>query len=663
MPVISSSGALTEIERRPTVFSAGGSVALYNGLRQTYAKIVETQPNVRTVISFLARNIAQLGIHLFDRVSDNDRERVTDHPFVAALRTPNPLDRRMTRYRLIHATVSDLCTYDAAYWALVKGPDSNRPGIVRLPADRVAVIGESWLWPEAYELRGNRGKLVMTPDQVVHFQGSLNLEDPLVGTSPIETLRRILAEEASAGEYREQYWRSGARISGLIERPADAPPWSGPAHDRFKSSWQGAYTGTGPDAGGTPILEDGMKFKETAGTARDAQYIESRKLTREESAAIYHVHPAFVGILEHANFSNMREQHRSLYMDTLGPWIVMLEEDLEAQALPAYATPAELETFYLQFNIAEKLRGSMDELAEAVVKLVGRPKLTANEGRALLNRNALPEAEGLVTPLNVIVGGQVSAGGDPVDEAGTASRPKAKAIDPSSSKAGITPATDAALRRESEATHRQALERTFARQGRSVTSAVGANLNRLTAAGIKADDALDRERFDAELTADLLGLAQATAGLYANATADALAFEDLDLAVLDPWLATNAELAAVAINDTTEAQIEKALADDEDPAGALAAVFAVAVGARATQIAVTRTTTVANFSSVDTARQAGRGSKVWHVRSSNPRPSHANLNGEEVELGANFSLGGAWPGDSSMGADEVAGCTCSVEFT
>ena len=205
MPVISSAGSLTELERRPTVFTAGGSVALYNNLRLTYAKIVETQPNVRTVISFLARNIAQLGIHLFDRVDDTDRVRITDHPFVDALRTPNPLDRRMTRYQLIHATVTDLCAYDSAYWALVKGPDINRPGIVRLPADRVAVIGESWLWPEAYELRGNRGKLVMTPDQVVHFQGSLNLEDPLVGTSPIETLRRILAEEASAAEYREQY--------------------------------------------------------------------------------------------------------------------------------------------------------------------------------------------------------------------------------------------------------------------------------------------------------------------------------------------------------------------------------------------------------------------------------------------------------------------------
>lgn len=663
MAVISSSGALTDLERRPAQYSgAGGSVALYNNLRQTYAQIVESQPNVRTVISFLARNIAQLGIHLYDRVSDTDRVRVTDHDFVRALKTPNPLDRRMTRYRLIHATVSDVCAYDVAYWALVKPPRGvTRPGIVRLPPSKVSVVGESWLWPEAYELRGNRGKIRITPDQIVHFQGSLNLVDPLVGTSPIETLRRVLAEEAAAGEYREQYWRSGARISGVIERPADAPPWSDPARDRFRNSWRAAYTGEGPGAGGTPLLEDGMSFKETAGTAREAQYIEARKLTREETAAAYHVHPAFVGILEHANFSNMREQHRSLYMDTLGPWVVMLEEDLEAQALPAFeANDANLETLYVAFNTAEKLRGSLEELAASIVSLVGRPVLTANEGRAILDRNELDDGDGLVTPLNVIVGGQTTPGGDPVDEAGTASRrlgpAPAKAV--TRAKAGISEGSLRAIRTETEAAHVRALERTFERQRRAVLSAYGAR------PGVSAEELFDRDRWDDELASDLLGLALLTAELHAGATASALALDPdvIDLSVMEPYLADNARFAARNINHTTLEDLARGLLEEEQREN-LNHVFAIAATSRAAQIATTRVTAVGNFASVDTARQAGRGSKVWRVLSSNPRPSHAAVNGEEVPLGSNFSIGGAWPGDPAMGAAEIANCTCAVEFT
>lgn len=660
MAVISSNGALKNLERRQTSYSAGGSVHLYNNLRQTYAQIVETQPNVRTVISFLARNIAQLGIHLYDRVADDDRQRVTDHDFLRALNRPNPLDRRMTRYRLIHATVSDLCAYDVAYWAFVAPPrGESRPAIVRLPAGRTRVVGESWLWPEAYELQGNRGKMTLRPDQVVHFQGSLNLTDPLIGLSPIETLRRILAEEASAGEYREQYWRSGARISGVIERPSDAPPWTDGARNRFRDSWKAAYTGSSsPETGGTPLLEDGMTFKETAGTARDAQYVEARKLTREETAAAYHVHPAFVGILEHANFANMREQHRSLYMDTLGPWVVMLEEDLEAQALPEYATPDELDSLYVEFNIAEKLRGSVEDLADSIVRLTGRPVLTANEGRAILNRNALDNGDGLVIPLNVAVGGQLIEGEDPVDEAGNSDTlgleellAKAAGV-----KAGITSGTRDSLTTESEEAHRQALVRHFRRQGRAVNSAFGARPQ----AG--ADELLDRNRWDLELTNDLLGLAQATAALFAGATADALAFTELDLDVMDPWLTNNARIAAQSINRSTADDLAKALLD-EDTAGAIADVFTFAAATRAPALATGRVTSLSNFASHDTARQAGRGSKVWRVLSQNPRPSHAALNGEEVPLGTNFSNGAAWPGDPNLPVHEVAGCTCTVEFT
>src|SRR5690554_6984432 len=55
-------------------------------------------------------------------------------------------------------------------------------------------------------------------------------------------------------------------------------------------------------------------------TRRSSDLIEARKLTREEVAAAYYIPPPLVGILDHATFSNIREQHKQLYQDTLGPW-------------------------------------------------------------------------------------------------------------------------------------------------------------------------------------------------------------------------------------------------------------------------------------------------------------------------------------------------------
>jgi phage portal protein BeeE len=60
-----------------------------------------------------------------------------------------------------------------------------------------------------------------------------------------------------------------------------------------------------------------------------------------------------VGILDNATFSNIREQHKNLYQDSLGPWLAMIEQDIMLQLLPEFD---DREGVYVEFNIAEKLR-------------------------------------------------------------------------------------------------------------------------------------------------------------------------------------------------------------------------------------------------------------------------------------------------------------------
>jgi hypothetical protein len=47
-----------------------------------------------------------------------------------------------------------------------------------------------------------------------------------------------------------------------------------------------------------------------------------------------------------------------------------------------------------------------------------------------------------------------------------------------------------------------------------------------------------------------------------------------------------------------------------------------------------------------------------------PRPSHAAMNGETVDIESTFSNGARWPADSSaLTADDIAGCNCEVVIT
>lgn len=404
--MIRSAGEIVGLQRpapQPWARSTTGFATYDNGFVD-YEAIYRSQPAVRTVISFIARNIAELGIHVFDRVSDTERQRLADHPLAQLLARPQPAPSKVTRYRLIDATVNDLGIYDQAFWAKIRAGDSGRVGaLLRIPPNKIEPIGENWLVPDGYRIGGRSGREV-DADDVVHFYG-FNPLDARVGLSKMETLRAILAEEISIDQYRSWYWQNAARIGGVIERPLDAPEWSDPARKRFRQEWHALHTGT-VNSGGTAILEDGMTWKPASFSAKDSQLVEGRKLSREEVAAVYHIPQHAVGILDHATFSNIVEQNRQLYTDAFGPTIQSMKEDLELQLLPDLD---DRPTVYVQFNIAAKLRGSFEQKAAQIGAAVGGPWMTPNEGRAM---DELPPVDGgdVLNPSPTTPGAPAAAG-------------------------------------------------------------------------------------------------------------------------------------------------------------------------------------------------------------------------------------------------------------
>lgn len=701
-----SEGKLLAVQK-PT-YQAPTALRINDDLSQDYASIYRQQQSVRTVVDFLARNIAQLALHTFRRLDDSDRARVTDHPFAIMMRNPNPYT---TGYRLIYSLIADRGIYDRALW--VKVFQDGRHMLVRIPP-RLWTINEddNWLAPTSFQIKGNRGKTTLSAEQVVYFRG-YNPEDERYGLSPIESLRRILSEEYAAGQMREQVLRNGARISGYIERPAGAE-WSDPARRRFADGWRGQYAGqSATEAGGTPILEDGMKFVAASQTAADLQYIESRKLSREEAASAYFIPPPMVGILDHATFGNIAEQHKMLYQDCLGPTLQEVQQEIALQVLRDFDDANDL---YLEFNMMEKLKGSFEEQASQLSTSVGAPFLTRAEARGRLNLPQIDGADELVVPLNVLIGGQasprdgVTAGGggslpeiegevleglsadDIVKLVNAAAALIRSGFDPEGALVavgldpikhlGLLPVTvqkptepdnvdqdmvDALKLRRAVlqikarpstpqvAKAAEVLGGFFARQERAVRSALGA----------KADGWWDADRWDTELAGDLYALSVSASKPVAEKQLTALGVDPAEYDE-DRTLAYHLEVAganAASINAATKFAIDAAL-DDEEPLDAVTHVFDVAKSSRAQQSGLTLMTAVAGFASVEAISQV-KGSrtatKTWVVTSANPRASHAAMDGETVPLDSTFSNGAKWPGDTSaLDVEEVAGCGCDV---
>lgn len=642
MAAIQSHGQLTALQ--PSWWSPGivrTGVQMYDLYSHDYATLYRTQPNVRTCVDFLARNIAQLGLHVFRRVSDTDRVRLYDHDLAFLLSHPLPASMKMTRYRLFEAMMSDRGIYFNAYWRKLR-QDGKLAGLLRIPPIYVTIKGG--LVPTGYELNLGGAPIPVAPDDMVHFSG-FNPENPISGLSPLETLRRVLAEEYEAGEYREHFWQNAARQEGVIKRPMTAPDWSDTARERFLADFEELHSGQ-ENSGKAIVLEEGMEWQDTSFNAQESDYLAGRKLTREECARAFHIPLPMVGILDHATFSNITEQHKNLYQDALGPWCVSIEEDIELQLLPEFE---DTDKVYVEFNIAEKMRGSFEEQTKSLQAAVGRPWMTPDEARALNNMPSKGgDADQLATPLNVLVGGQAS----PQDSA-----PKQKAHgDPGFSS------EHAELRERHQQKWVEVLARHYRRQEAAITSRMPKSA-KTDIGGVWWDE----DRWNSELTADLLRLNNLTAMAWAQYMFEQTgADEDIDDMQtfqdrMLPWLQEHSRIQAEYINTQTRDAVTGALREP-DAMDAVKNVFTAAVTIWALREAIGAVTNASNFGAHEAANASSLRIKRWRVNSQNPRDSHAAMNGETVGIRENFSNGLRWPGDPNGSAEENANCQCTVDF-
>lgn len=468
-------------------------LSLY-GLRGTYGALYKTQPNVRAVVDFLAEEAASVKLKTYEKVPSSPllpsgRIELGDHPMMQLLNRPSP---RVTRTRLWRDTVTDIGIYDVAFWQKIRDPFGRVRAVVRQPP--AAMTPERDPTTQALvRYTTTLGGTIELDDLVVFHGYDPELHDGQV--SPLETLRRILAEEASAGSHRQYLYKNATRKSGIVERPVEAPEWTGEEREAWRADWEGVMSGD-TNSGRVGLLEDGMSWKESSWSPEEMEYLAARKLTRLESAALYRVDPTLVFAAEGKVDKEIRT---GFYVDRLNPLLTRMAEEVELQLLPEFEPFDAQHRVYCQFNIDEKLRGSFEEQAKVASSAVGGPYITVNEMRARLNLPPVEDGDKVFSPLNSIrAGGPQANPQAPIETPGD---------DPAS---GETPgdgvqraAVNEEQLRSTALRYAELLSRHFARQGRTVIGMAGAiNGRPVTIDQIWAD----QDRWDRELTKDLFQL-------------------------------------------------------------------------------------------------------------------------------------------------------------
>jgi len=287
-----------------------------------------------------------------------------------------------------------------------------------------------WLWqitPDRASLhRTQSGRLVykfVNPNaadteldaaDVFHLRGPGF--DGVMGYSVVHLARRsiglgIALEETAAGASGND-----ATPGGVLEAPGRLKET---AAANLRESWNRVHSGPSGKRR-VAVLEDGIKWHQTAMPPEDLQLIEQRQVTPSELCRWFRVPPHKVADLLRATFSNIEELNIEYVGDALSPWARRLESEADLKLFG----PINRGTLHTRLDLVELLRGKTAERGNYYNSMLDRGVFSINDVLAMEGRNPIGKVgDRRFVPLNM----------QPLDQAG---QPKPSPEPPAKPTAG-----------------------------------------------------------------------------------------------------------------------------------------------------------------------------------------------------------------------------------
>ena len=249
----------------------------------------------------------------------------------------------------------------------------------------------------AYEVRGSSGSVQTFPQEAIwHLRGpSWNGWE---GLDVLRSAREAIGLSMVTEESQSAMHREGVRPSGLYSVEGKLSP---DQYQKLRDWIDREHAGAGSD-GKAMIMDNAAKWTSTQMTGIDAQHLETRKYQIEEVCRFFGVMPIMVGYADKtATFASAEAMFLAHVVHCLSPRWTRFEQSADANLL---TEKERAEGYYFDFVEEGMIRGSVRDTKDAILGYVNGGILTANEGRALLDRNPVedPDADELRIPVNVV---------------------------------------------------------------------------------------------------------------------------------------------------------------------------------------------------------------------------------------------------------------------
>lgn len=351
-------------------------------------------PILQNCVTLLAETVAQLPLELFQRKDKGQRDAAINHPLYDVLRyQPNPF-QTPCEYMERHQGAAGL--RGNAFSFIDRREDGNVTALWSLKNEQVQVLKGADLLP--YYRIGTSESVPMRMVHHVRWFGT----NPYVGLSPIELHADAIGLTQAVRQYTGKSFANGVAVSGVIERPREAPAIKDQGTvDKIVDQWGQKFGGM-DNAKKVALLQEGMTFKPVSMTNVDAEIVGIMKLTGLDIARIYKIPLPMVNDLEKSNYNTLEQLMIQFVVFALLPWVKRHEQAM----MRDFLLPQDRRDYFIEFNLSGLLRGDQKSRYEAYA--IGRQWgwLSVNDIRRLENMPPVQGGEIYLQPLNMVDAGK-----------------------------------------------------------------------------------------------------------------------------------------------------------------------------------------------------------------------------------------------------------------
>jgi len=368
------------------------------------------EATVFACIRILSEAVAKLPIKIYR--DENGIRKATEHPLYTLLKTrPNPY---MSSFIFFNCLETQRNIHGNSYASIEFDKKGQIKALWPLDSEKVEIwVDDKGLFKSTnklwYILSLPNGKQVrLKPSEILHFKGFS--VDGITGITPLTYLKTLIENGRASQEYINKFFQSGMQVKGIVHYVGDL---NQEAERIFREKFEQMSSGL-KNAHRVSLLPLGYQFQPISLSMADAQFLENTELTIRQIAAAFGIKMHQLNDLDRSTHTNIIEQQRQFYIDTLMAILTMYEQELTYKLF----LDQELnEGYYCKFNVDAITRADIKSRYEAYRIGIQGGFLTANEVRAKEEMEAAEGGDVLLVNGNMVpITEVIKKGGESIGE-------------------------------------------------------------------------------------------------------------------------------------------------------------------------------------------------------------------------------------------------------